>query len=237
MLDHCLRNDYERTMFSRLTGRLLAFMAFVLAPTAQAAPLPAGAVLLPVPDEGMTTGQVVRRLVSPFDIPGGVEGKLTTTALAGDVTNPLGGLTLTNLLEVTGGPGGESIGRLTTGTFVGTATDVSVVTQQGQTSPAFVDRNPSGDIIGISFYPSPQDPQADFLSPGRSAMLVVQTNAPGAGPGIAYLLGNQGVSVRTLAINYAPEPATWQLAAVAAGATMALRCIRQRRFSAVSVQP
>jgi hypothetical protein len=38
---------------------------------------------------------VVRQVIAPFAIPDGVSGTLTTTALAADPTNPLGGLTLT----------------------------------------------------------------------------------------------------------------------------------------------
>lgn len=183
---------------------------------------------MPAPDEGLPAGRLARQVVAPFAIPGGVSGTLTTTAYERDTTSLLGGVTVTYLLEVVDGPAGDSISRMSVGQVIGFATDVSIAHLDPGVTPAFIDRDVSGGFIGATFHTSPLDENANFLTPGFSAMLVVQSNAFVAWKGNAYLQGREGVVVPSMSFFAGAEPASWQLLAIGG---VILVGLRQRRWT------
>ena len=145
-----------------------------MAGSAVAAPLLQGAAMWPVAAEPDPVGGVIlAQVAAPFAGPK-FSGTVTSTVLAGDASNPLGGLTFTYLLQNNANSIDE-IGRFTINDFAGFLTDVSFQVGPGL-PPAIVDRNTAGDVIGFSFFGPPIG--AGLLAPGQfSALLVVQTNA------------------------------------------------------------
>lgn len=199
---------------------LLAGFAVVasLAGAVQAAPLLNGAVMWPVAVEPDPVGGVVlAQMMAPFAGPK-FSGTLTSTVIAGDVSNPYGGLTFTFLLQ--NNPTSiDEIGRLTINNFTGFLTDVSYQLGNGQ-APAIADRNPAGDVIGFSFFGAPIG--SGLLRPGAtSQLLVIQTNATIFNVSFASVIDG-GVA---MAPTYAPlpEPATLALVAIGGLALLRLR--------------
>jgi hypothetical protein len=132
------------------------------AATAAAEPDPLGGMVVAGP------------LVSPM-IGTAFTGTLTSTVIAGDVSNPFGGLTF--IYQVANdASSGDAIGRVTVTGYDGWLTDMSFEPSLGL-PPATMDRSFNGNVVGYSFVGPPLGPTV--LMPGStSGMLVVQTDAP-----------------------------------------------------------
>ena len=148
-------------------------------------------------------------------------GTLTSSVIAGDATNPFGGLTFTYLLQNNvGNP--EAIGRLTVNNFAGFLTDMSYQVPLVGLAPTLNDRSTgAGDVVGFSFVGFPIG--VGMLSPGQSStLLVVQTNAPDWRQTTAAVIDGSVATVPSLAP--VPEPATLSLLVLGG-----LALIRRRR--------
>lgn len=146
-----------------LAGRLLA------------APLSPGQALFPAPGEPDPAGGSVVAGGHPVPLTAVTfSGTLTTSVIAGDLSNPLGGLTFTFLLS-NHAASANAISQLAARGFQGYAVDASFHSPGSGVTPAFIDRAGSGDVIAFNFLaglgPGP-------LMPGStSALLVIQTDA------------------------------------------------------------
>ena len=191
-----------------------------LAGSAGASPLVPGSVNWPVVAEpDPVGGAVVALTVSPFAGPK-FSGTLTSTVIAGDPSNPFGGLTFTYLLQndVTSI---DEISRMTINDFTGFLTDVSYQIPPAGLAPAYVDRNIAGDVIGFSFQGAPFG-QGSLLPGQTSALLVVQTSSTVFNSTFVSAIDG-GVA---MAPSFAPlpEPATLSLLAMGG-----LAMLRRRR--------
>lgn len=192
-------------------GAVFGITAVLFAQAASAAPLPSGSVLVPAPGEvDPTGGAVVASVTTAFAAPGAFSGKLKTEVISGDPSNALGGLTFT--YELTNDAGSSnSIGRMTVVNFSGFVTDANYQTTSVGVVPGSIDRQPSGDVIGFNFLPTPVDPLTAFLTPGSSSRkLVLQTSAPAWTDTMASLIDG-GVTQTGSFGPTVPEPATWVL--------------------------
>jgi len=146
----------------------------------------------------------------PFAAPG-YTGTLISTVIAGDITNPYGGLTFTYRLSNAAGSIHE-IGRLTINDYIGWLTDASFQAPPAGLPPTLVNRSISGDVMGFSFVGAPVGLGA--LLPGlTSALLVIQTDAPAFKPTLASVINGSVVSVPSFAPTV-PEPSSIVLAAM-----------------------
>jgi hypothetical protein len=156
-------------------------------------------------------------LVSPF---AGVAfgGTLVSSVIAGDPSNPLGGLTFT--YQILGDPrSANAIGRLTITDYMGWLTDVSYQVPLAGLQPTMMDRSLLGNVVGFSFIGQPLG--AGTLPPGASsAVFVVQTNAPAFASGLASVIDG---SVAGNIATYAPVPEPATLCLLAMGGLMAWR--------------
>jgi hypothetical protein len=190
------------------------------------APLTSGGLLFPVPQEAQPVGGVViassiQPIVSPT-----YSANLVTTVIQGDTSNPYGGLTF--MYEIQGVSGTESINRLSVVGYGNTLVDASYrLPTPGAVPPAFFDREPPGDALGVSFASPPVGPGP--VEPGKSsATLVFQTNATTAVPSPAFLIDGATTGVVTLAP--IPEPSTLALCGIGAlGLGLAYRRYRGKR--------
>ena len=145
-------------------------------------------------------------------------GTLVSTVIAGDASNPLGGLTFT--YQILGDSRStNAIGRITIKDYTQWLTDASYQVPAAGLQPTLMDRSIPGDVIGFSFIGQPIG--AGALAPGAvSAVLVVQTNAPAFAPGLANVIdGSVAGNIPTFAP--VPEPVT--LCLFAMGGLLALR--------------
>jgi hypothetical protein len=123
-------------------------------------------VLIPAAAELEPTGGAILASASTgFVVGGAFSGTLFSDVIAGDPSNTLGGLTFVYRVVNDGAAGPNSIGRVSITSLLGWSTDASYNPSAG-VGPASIDRNPSGDVIGYNFVPTPIDPLAGFLSPG-----------------------------------------------------------------------
>lgn len=211
-------------------GRLVALAALALGglvtSQARALPLPAGSVLIPAAAELEPVGGVILTSASTaFVVAGAFSGTLYTDVIAGDASNPLGGLTFIYRVENDGASGPNSIGRMSLASMLGFTIDAAYNPTAG-VAPASIDRNPSGDVIGFNFVPTPIDPLAGFLGPGASsARLVIQTDAPYYRPAVASLIDGGVITVPTVG-PAVPEPSSIVLGA---GCVVSLAALRLRR--------
>lgn len=145
-----------------------------------------------------------------FSAPGAFSGKLKTEVISGDPSNALGGLTFTYELS-NDAASANSIGRMTVVNFSGFLTDASYQSSSVGVVPGSIDRQPSGDVVGFNFLPTPADPLTAFLAPGLGARkLVLQTSAPSWTSTLASLIDG-GVTQTGSYGPAVPEPATWVL--------------------------
>jgi hypothetical protein len=175
--------------------------------TAAAAPLGAGGLLFPAPAEPDPTGGLL--------IAGGVpvpfasinySGMLTSSVIAGDPSNPYGGLTFTYLLA-SDPTSVNVISRLTVNGYAGFLTDASYQVPPGGVLPAYIDR-PTADVVGFSFISFPIG--SGLITPGsNSALLIVQTDAPAYTTSFASVIDGTVVSPPIFAP--IPEPGTAML--------------------------
>jgi len=192
-------------------GVAILFSWTTVAGPALAAPLPIGGTIV-APGEPDPVGGVVIATTGPLPIVAvDFTGTLTSSVIAGDVSNPLGGLTFTYLLT-NNLQSREAIGRLTVSSFAPFLTDASFQAPPIGTPPTQVDRSGGvGDVVGFSFIGAPIG--LGKLLPGQSsALLVVQTNAPQFVPTFASVIDGGVYSVPSFAPSpQVPEPATLAL--------------------------
>jgi hypothetical protein len=212
--------------FVRLVALAALAVCGLAASQAQALPLPAGSVLIPAAAEVEPSGGTVLSSTSTgFVVAGAFSGTLYTDVIAGDATNTLGGLTFVYRVVNDGLSGPNSIGRMSLASMLGFTVDAAYDPTTG-VAPASIDRNPSGDVIGFNFVPSPLDPKSGFLAPGTSsASLVIQTNAPAYAPAVASLIDGGVITVPTVG-PAVPEPST---IALVLGSLVSLGAYRFRR--------
>src|SRR5262245_3880011 len=164
---------------TRIVSRLILALALcLLCARGFAAPLVPGATIAAAGEPDPTGGvvQAGTGVAVPFASPpgpGSFSGTLTTTVLAGDPSNALGGLTFT--YRLTNSPNSlAALERMTNLNFTGFLTDVSYQTPAVGVAPTSVDRDASGSTVGWSFSPL----GAGVIQPGASsALVVIQTNA------------------------------------------------------------
>jgi hypothetical protein len=217
----------RKNHFSR--GLFIAAVGFVvcIALRASAAPILPGGILL-TPGEPDPTGGVVVAggaavAFSSPPGPGHFSGTLTSTVIAGDPSNPLGGLTFTYRLH-NDATSLNSIGRMTDLDYSGFLTDVSYQIPLAGLPSTTTDRSaPPGSTIGWSFTAAPVG--LGSLAPGAtSALLVVQTNAPTFFANTANIIDGSIVSVATFSPNpVVPEPASLALLSVSTVALLRRR--------------
>lgn len=174
----------------------------------RAAVIVPGSVLIPAAAEPDPVGGVVVAAATvPFAVPGAFSGTLSSQVIAGDASNPLGGLTFVYQVSNDGVAGPNSIGRLVLGGFTGFVTDASYEVPATGVAPGLIDRNVAGDTVGFTFIPTPFDPLSGFLVPGASsAWLVLQTDAPLYGPQLASIIDGGITSAASWGPTLIPEP-------------------------------
>jgi hypothetical protein len=206
---------------------LIALCGLACSPLASAAALPSGSVLVPTPGElDPTGGAVVASQAVGFSVPGAFSGVLTSKVISGDPSNALGGLTFTYEITNDGVSGPNSIGRLSVADFSGWLVDASYQSTSVGVVPASIDRQPSGEVVGFNFLPTPIDPLTAFLAPGTgSRILVLQTSAPAYGDVLASVIDG-GV---TQAKSYGPVPEPSALVLAACGALGVGLALRRRK--------
>lgn len=204
----------------------LALGGLAAAP-AHALPLLAGSVLIPADGSGAdpSDGVTLASSSTGFIVAGAFSGTLTTEVIAGASSNPLGGLTFLYQVSNDGAAGPNSIGRMSLASMAGFVIDASYDPASG-VAPASIDRNPSGDVIGYNFVPTPIDPLAGFLAPGNSStLLILHTDAPTYRAAVASLIDGGVITVPTFG-PAVPEPSTIVLGL---GSLVSLAALRLRR--------
>ena len=203
---------------------LTALCGLAFSQLASAAALPSGVVLVPSPGEADPTGgAVIASQAVGFAAAPAFSGKLTSKVYSGDPSNAWGGLTFTYEIANDGVSGPNSIGRLSLPDFSGWLVDASYQSTSVGVVPGSIDRQPSGDVVGFNFLPTPADPLTSFLAPGTgSRILVLQTNALAYGDIMASVI--DGGVTQAASYGPVPEPSTVVLAACGAvGVALALR--------------
>ena len=189
---------------------ILVLAACVLCAPGYAAPIVAGQTLAAVGEPDPTGGvvQAGTGVATPFASPAGpgsFSGTLTTTVIAGDPTNALGGLTFT--YRITNSANSLSgIERMTNLNFTGFLTDVSFQTPAAGVVPTTVDR-PASSTVGWNF-----SPLGAGIIPigGSSALVVIQTNAHQYAPINANILDGSIATAASFG-PAVPEPASLAL--------------------------
>jgi hypothetical protein len=206
----------QRLLRCGLLSTVVATAVLMSATSSLATLLPPGSTLFPAPAGPPPGGAPAvggGPLVVPF-VTATFTGTLTSTVLAGDPTNPLGGLTFTYLLsDSPASPG--AIDRLTVASFMGATTDADFV-PAGGLPPTFIDRSIDSSTVGFSFLNPPVGPGA--LLPGTtSALLVVYTDSRGFAATLANIIDSNVARVASFApVTVIPEPSTFVLAGLAA---------------------
>jgi len=153
-------------------------------------------------------------------------GTLTSTVIAGDTSNPYGGLTFTYLLSnsAIGTPAGD-IDRLTINDYAGFLVDASYQTPAAGLAATLVDRDAPGNVMGFSFLTLPGHLGNGPLHAGvTSALVVLQTDALSYQPTFASVIDGSVASVASFAPSAnIPEPSTLVLTALGAVGLLAAR--------------
>jgi Dockerin type I domain len=156
---------------------LAVTLGIILTPAvpSNAAALPPGTSLYPVP-AGIVPGGTTLAGGLPVSFSSGAfSGTLTSTVLQNDPTNTLGGLTFEYVLQdLAASPG--PIQGIYVGSFAGLTVDVDYVTDTNSVPPAYVSRTDSGGSSISAFFAGPPL-GAGPLSPGESSELVIYTNS------------------------------------------------------------
>jgi len=201
---------------ARTIVAVLAALVLTVCTPVHSALLPPGGAILAPGEPDPTGGFVVGGGAAvPFASPAGpgqFSGTLTTTVIAGDPSNPFGGLTFVYRLT-NDAVSQNSIGRLTIVDFSGFLTDVSYQIPAAGLAPTSVNRSiGAGTTIGWDFTGVPVG--LGKLNPGAgSAVLVVQTNALAFTDDFANVIDGAVVQVPSLGPTV-PEPAMLSLLAL-----------------------
>jgi hypothetical protein len=189
---------------------VLSIAALALCAPAIATPIGPGGTLFVAPGEAepFVGSIVVASMTLPFAT-AFYTGSLTSLVLAGDATNPYGGLTFVYILH-NDATSAHSLGRLTVNGYTGWLTDASWSTSFPGIDPLFIDRQVNGDSLGFSFSSAMGH---TLIAPGAtSAALIIQTDAPMFRINIANVINGAVTQVDTFA-PVIPTPGAAVLAA------------------------
>jgi hypothetical protein len=168
---------------------------------AQGIPLAPGGLVAGPGEPSPVGGSPLASINIPF-ASASFTGILTSTVIAGDVSNPLGGLTFTYQYSIITGP--DSSGGISLGGFAGFLTDVGYQIPATGVAPAFENRSINGNNIDFFFSSIPVG--------DSSALLVVQTDAQSFGVNTSTVLDNTGspnvAELAPVALVGTPEPAS-----------------------------
>ena len=182
-----------------------------------------GGVLSPPPAETSPVGGTVLFNTGPVPFTAGsFSGTLTSEAIAGDTSNPYGGLTFTYEID-NFSASSDDIARMTVSSFGLFLTDASYnsTTPVGGLAPMSITRSANGAVLGFNFL-------VPSLSPGNaSALLVVQTDSPTWVHSGASLIDGSSTTVNSLAP--VPEPSTFCLAGLGLLGLLGYNWQRRRR--------
>jgi hypothetical protein len=203
----------------------LAIGSFAASQVQAAALVPASVLIPAATDGGPLDGTSLLSTTTGFSVAGAFSGDLTTEVYSGNSGNPYGGLTFVYTLSNDGASGPNSIGRMSLASFLGFSVGAAYEVDGG-IAPASIDRNPSGDVIGFNFVPTPLDVNAGFMGPGlSSSKLIIHTDATAYTAAVASLIDGGVTTVPTVG-PVVPEPSTVVLAL---GAIASLGALRLRR--------
>lgn len=200
------------------TSMFSAGCVLVASAAANAALLAPSGQFSPAPGELAPGGAVVASAVVPFVSAGNFSGSILTQVLAGDPSNPFGGLTFVYTVSNDGVAGPDAIGRVTVESYSGFLTDVSYTTPGAGVAPALINRSASGagQVVGFNFFSLAGDPFTGLLAPGLSSrQLVIQTNAPAFTTGTMFLINGGITSAAVYAPALVPAPGALMLLTVA----------------------
>lgn len=205
---------------SKLSWLLGSLVLGSLASTGSAALMLPGTTLAAVAEVDPTGGSVVATQVQPFAT-AGYTGTLTSTVIAGDATNPLGGLTFTYAIT-SSASSTVPITRLAVNGFAPFTVDVSYKPGTGTVAPTAQDRDASGGVIGFTYLGTPIG--AGKIEPGATThLMVVQTNAADYSASPANVIDGSISAVTSYAPIVVPEPAS--IASILVAGTL----LRRRR--------
>jgi hypothetical protein len=207
-----VKEQFEMSRIRIVSRLILALALCLLCARGFAAPLVPGATI-PGAGELDPTGGVVQAgtgIAQPFALAGGPTGTLTTTVLANDPSNALGGLTFTYRLTNDAGSN-SALERMTNLNFSGFLTDVSYQTPAAGVLPTTVDRSAApGSTVGWNFTPVGLGGAGSIPAGGSSALLVIQTNAHAFAPINANVIDSSSGVVTSFG-PVVPEPASLAL--------------------------
>ena len=200
---------------------VLSIAALSLCAPAIAAPIGPGGTLFVAQGqaEPFAGSTVLANMTLPFSTPF-YSGTLTSIVLAGDTTNPYGGLTFVYIVN-NDATSAHSLGRLTVNGYAGFLTDASWSTLLAGIDPLFIDRQLNGDSLGFGF--SSAMAHSLIVPGGASAPLIIQTDAPSWRYSIANVINGAVTQVETFAPAI-PTPG----AAALAGAGLLVSTRRRR---------
>jgi hypothetical protein len=205
----------------------LAAAMFVCWGSAQGAPIAIGGAFLTPAETDPTGGVLVASTVAPFVTPPGVgqfSGVLSTWVYQDDPSNPFAGIGdsdpthhgLTFVFQLhNDATSTTSLERMTSVDFTPFQTDVSYQAPAAGLPPTSVDRSSGPSTIGWTFQGAPLG--LGRIAPGlTTALMVVQTNAPGYVDVLANVIDGSVVQMPTFGpsatpIGGTPEPSSLTL--------------------------
>lgn len=167
-------------------------------------------------------GTVIDTMTIPFVAPT-FSGSLKSEVIAGDLSNPYGGLTFTYLLtnDLTSP---HALGRLTINDFTGFLTDASYGLPNSGTFPISFDRF-NASTVGVSFNSFLTFGDGPIAPGDTSALIVIQTNSPIYTTTTASVINGSTGS----ALAFAPIPEPSICVAAGLGLLFAGWSVRRRR--------
>jgi hypothetical protein len=172
-----------------------------------------GGVLAATYEPDPVGGAAVATTSVPFSS-GVLQGTLISSVIAGDVSNPFGGLTFTYQIAVSA-LSTDSASQISVSSFTSFLTDTSYNNAgiyAGTGVPDFMSRSSgAGNVVRFTFLTSP------IGAGSSSALLVVQTSAQFYTYTTAGVTDGQTVNVNSFAPTAVPEPASCALVLVGLG--------------------